>query len=785
MSSSSPTTTDFTHFSNLDWEMVKSKMVDMATSEIARAELRKLSHFSSKQKAEAAIDEVTQAQTILLGGQRPFMESLDLFVGWHSRIAKQARLKPLELKDVRHFLIECLALKEVLSLHKLPWAQEQKSWIMKASEPLSAIDQIMTGDGNIRTDASERLHGLHKEKKELSGQVQKALDRLVKQFEMEPILQDRFVTTREGRWVLPVKSGRQHSFDGIIHASSQSKQTVFMEPQEIVPINNRLRNIEADIEDEIDRLLDQLTKYLGGLTLEFEKSAAAMRICDQAFAKAQLANHLKANPPKFTSRIRLKKLLHPLLVLGEAEPVANEVEFHETDRILLLSGPNAGGKTVLLKSIGLAAQMSRCGLPICAAENSEIPFFKGLHIAIGDSQSVDEHLSTFAAHLKVLNQSLKARGSDQLLLIDEICGSTDPEEGTALARSFIDRYAENGVFAVVTSHLSPLKSGWEKGSGVFNGSLEYDTETGHPTYQFLVGVPGQSLAIQTARRVGVEESVVEKAYEYLSPERKDYQKQLSEIEDLRKDLATMRDQFLKRSAQAEEAKSKYDKLFNRLEREKDQKVQKAVDEARDEIDQMIQFAKVEDTFKKFNELNKIKSELPEIVSNKSVQERKQARPTSASDFYKSFPSGSKVYVEPIGRDGIIQGEPNSKGEIPILSNSMRLTVSWKQLRPPAVAQNPTHDLVRKSARVQVEMAEQDRTVDLRGMTVDEAIAQLEVQLDTAAVNDEDRVRVVHGHGTDALKKAVRSHLSRSVYVKKWTAGTPKNGGDGITWVELG
>ena len=388
-----------------------------------------------------------------------------------------------------------------------PWLQTLERDVFDTTEPLSAIDSTITLEGGIRSDASEKLHQLLKEKNSLARQVSQTLDQLSKAHNMEPVLQDKYVTTREGRWVLPVKGGMQHEIEGIIHASSNSKQTVFMEPQEIIPINNRIRKIEIEIDEEIERLLKELSQYLCSQVDDFERTFQYLKEADVTLSLARFCQSINAHPPIFKNdKLELKEVRHPLLVFEQSHSdknsspvVANDIQLDESKKILLLSGPNAGGKTILLKSIGLAAQMARCGLPICAEEGSTLPFFKNLEITVGDAQSVDEHLSTFAAHLGLLNSGLQHQGPQALILVDEICGSTDPEEGSAIARSFIESYAENGVYSIITSHLSALKRGWEKDSQVLNGSLKYDTEKNQPTYQFLPGIAGESLALQTAK----------------------------------------------------------------------------------------------------------------------------------------------------------------------------------------------------------------------------------------------------------------------------------------------
>ncbi|MDX9731282.1 MAG: endonuclease MutS2, partial [Bdellovibrionales bacterium] len=599
----------------IDWREIVTRMESLATSEPGRTAIRSIQPLASAQEATASFRDIQNAREVLMMGERPFAESLDLFSTWHSRLKRDAVLQTLELRDVRRFCIEVVALTEVIRPFENPWVERLKSLLMDAEPPLSAIDQIMSPSGEIRTDASEALHNLYRERTNQTKALHNTLDRLVKAHDMDPIVQERFVTTREGRWVIPVKSGMQHAFPGIIHGSSQSKQTVFMEPDDVVPLNNRLKQIEVEIEEEIERLLMALSRYLKNLTMPFQASQMALLESDIVFAKAKLSEILEAQPVRFSNEaIDLRDVRHPALVLRshENKVIPNTVKLGGQNRILLLSGPNAGGKTVLLKSIGLAAQMSRCGLPICADEGSSLPFFKGVHVAVGDEQSVDAALSTFAAHVTVLNEAAKHKGPEHLLLIDEICGSTDPEEGSALARSFLQSYAENRVFGIVTSHLGPLKSGWTEDGGVINGSLEYNQKSGTPTYQFFMGIPGQSLALQTARRVGVAESIIDRAMNYLSPETKARQEHLRDIENMKEELQTLRRELVKETMEAKESKRKYMDLVTLFRKERDQWLERTIKKTERKIDQMLDFAQVDGIFKRHEKTHEIQTKLQEV-----------------------------------------------------------------------------------------------------------------------------------------------------------------------------
>lgn len=772
-----------TNLENLDWDLLLQKIEGFCTSSFVKSQIQKnLVPKKERDEAIRSFDEINEATQVIVNGVRPFMESLDHYSNWIIRLRKKAVLKTIELRDVRTFCMEILALKEALKDFATPWCHYVYHELMKADEPLSAIDQLMSPTGEIRTDASENLFRLYNEKNKLRNELEHQLDRLVKDFQMESYLQEKYVTLREGRLVIPVKSGMQHYVPGVIHASSQTKQTVYIEPEKIIPMNNRLRQIDVEIEDEIERLLEEISKYLFHQINDFENSFHILEKADLRLAQAQLTVALEAKVPEFTNdEIDLIDLKHPSLILSQKAVISNSVQLNAGKSILLLSGPNAGGKTVLLKSIGLAAQMARCGMPICAQSQSKIPFFKEIIISIGDSQSVDQELSTFAAHLKILQESSKKKSHDSLILIDEICGSTDPEEGSCLGRSFIETYSKNQVFAVVTSHLSQLKLGWNEKDRVMNGSLEYDQTSGKPTYQFLPGIPGQSFAIQMAKRQGVSNEIITRAVDLLSPETRARIDARENIEELKREVQGLQQKLKKEIHDYTTQKNKYEKLLKNFNEEKGQILDREVKHAKKKVEEAIQTANAQTALDKHRQLQDIKFNLPEIVKAQPAEIKKIE---TAEEFIKKFPTGSKVYISSLGQDGLVQGQPNAKGEILIFSNSLRLQVHWTELKPPEKQSNPTAHLVRKSSHFSASLVDEDRTVDLRGKSVEEAIGELELVLDRAVQNQEDRIKVIHGHGTEVLKKSIRSYLSRNILIKQWKAGTPDNGGDGITWVLL-
>ena len=773
---------------NTDWSRLKTEISKFATSALARDQIRDLAPLPSEELALRACQEVLEASQLIAIGSRPSLESLDFVRLWLDRLKKQAVLKTTDLKDVRRFCIDSLTFQasiSTLSPASNSWLHRSSVRLLDANRPLAAIDQLMTSEGDFRTDASDELYRLFREKLELERQIRTTLDKLVKLHKMESVLQDRYVTNREGRWVLPVRSGMQHNFDGIIHDSSQSKQTVFMEPQVVVKLNNDLRRVNMEIEAEIERLLKQLSQFLASIADEFESSFSILAIVDVRLAEAQLSHAIAAKAPRFDSVVfNLKSLRHPLLALQKPDGVvANSVELGAQGkaRILLLSGPNAGGKTVLLKAVGLAAQMARCGLPICADEDSTIPFFTNVHAVIGDAQSVDEALSTFAAHMQNLSRATQVQGAHGLILVDEICGSTDPEEGAALARAFVEHFAQNRVFGVITSHLGPLKHGWNQDM-VLQGSMDYDDLRQRPTYQLLTGIAGRSLAIRMAKDAGVAPLIINRAFELLSPEVRERARALEDVEHVRQEIVKLKDELGKESLRVQEKRAHYASLIERFKKDRDIWMNKAIEQGKAKIDRVVTDLREKNLNKKTPE--DIKYELPQIVKSQPRQ-----TPQSAEDFGRAFPPGTAVFVPSLGQEGIIQSLPSSRGEVEILSHLMRVSLPWQQVQPSRAGNVPNREILRRSGFAQFSIPKEDRTVDVRGKRVEDAIDLLELQLDRAVQAQEDRVKIIHGHGTEALKKAIRSYLSRSVYVQRWQAGNASDDSthginDGLTLVEL-
>ena len=677
--------TENNELSAMDWDKVLRIIVDFASCAEAKEILGATTPLAGSGEAQKSFEIIEESEELLKTGHRPTVESLDLFYSWSIRLKKKALLKSIELKDIRSFLNEVDFLKKTLQNFKTSkgsWLKEIKSKLMSVKEPLSAIDQLINSRGEILRSASEKLFNLSQEERQLVFKTQKILDELVKGHDYDPLLQDKYVTNREGRWVVPIKSGMRHDIDGIIQDMSSSKQTVFMEPEAIVPLNNRIREIQIDIEKEIEKLLRKISDYLSEFLEDFYQTKEAMVLTDCFLAKARLSSLIGGQAVRFSpDSVRLIDLKHPLLIIQGESVVPNSLYLDQKERILILSGPNSGGKTVLLKSFGLACQMARCGLTIPARSGSSLPFFKKIFAVLGDNQSVDKNLSSFSGHLQVLNRACGVQGSESLILIDEICGSTDPEEGSALARSFIEHYASQKIFACVTSHLGLLKAGWDRSSGVVNGSMNYDTHSGRVTYQLTKGLAGQSFALAMAKKTGILKKIYEKAKVHLSPQGQKRFEMTEEMEKMKEEVIELKARLNQEILQVKEDQSLYQKKIQEFESEKKDRMRDELSQWTEKLKKQLREKKIQNLFEGHTHKEELNQYFPELAEDKS-ESKSEDKVKKLEDFVKKFPPGSPVFIQDINRDGIIQGGANPKGEVPVLSGFMRVFIHWKLLKPP-------------------------------------------------------------------------------------------------------
>ncbi len=762
--------------------------------------LQTLTPFTNPEKAKKHVRKVLDFKNLILKEGFNFsLLGLDTGPNWLRKVKKNQTLQILDLCDIRLFLEDIYDLRTVFINHtKYKVVENFLAKLLNPEEILSYLQIVVSPAGEINSDASEDLYKMFQDKKNLNQQVQNLLKKIVKDQDLENVLQDRFVTTREGRMVLPVISGMRHDFQGIIHDSSHSKQTVFMEPQEVVPVNNKISELEAKIQAEITKILREISHFI---YLQFDPLEAAYNTLveiDTLYALGYFSVLADLSDFKWSdnTRIYLPDLKHPLLKIETQQPnpiaavtspipqakhiVGNTVELDAKNRILLLSGPNAGGKTVLLKAIGLACQMATYGLPICSLDSAELPFIQHVFVSLGDEQNLEENLSSFGGHLVKLNQAAQLKGLDTLLLIDEICGTTEAQEGSALARAFIEEFRANQVFAVITSHLAPLRSHWS--DGVINGSMQYSPETQAPTYTFIMGLAGESMALPTARRYGVSANIIQRALSHLTPEAQKKFSGLEEIEVLKTKLIDLQNQYQIRLKDIEKREQQIVLETAKLEEIKTVKLAEDLNDYQKKIEDLIKYESIKANFENKKNLEAIKQQMPKIVKYKNDESTE----ITQDNFDSKFPPGTAVFVKSLNRKGVVQSKINSKGEVTVLSESMRIQINFADILPPSTsstnvknkiipsssAHNSTHDMTQK-------------TIDLRGQNIDDALDTLDLELDQAVQRGLLKLKIIHGHGDqDKLKKSIRTFLSRNTFIKSWLSGKAYNESDGVTIAEI-
>jgi len=753
----------------LDWETILKKMAAFSSCFQSKNKILETEPYAHMSMAQKNMDMIESFKTIFLenGNKRVLLEGMENLDSILYSIKKGQSLNILDLNTMRVFFEDLKALNELYA-----WTDYENLYslierVLKPDSFLEKINKLITDSGEFRSDASYLLYESFNKKNSLSKQVHKTLDRIVKDFSMENTLQDKYVTTREGRWVLPVISGRQHDLKGIIHDSSNSKQTVFMEPEEVVGLNNKIRELEEIIRREIERLLKEISDYLSEKHPEISKSYEAAIEIDALSAVAMWALTFDAKRIMITKDpvLNLKETFHPLLIEETENLTKNDFELSHDENVLLLSGPNAGGKTVFLKCIGLACHMARCGFPVCAHESSTVPFFTEIKVLIGDHQSVEDSLSTFAAHLKALDECSLMKGPKNLILIDEICGSTEAGEGSALARAFIEKISQNNVKGFVTSHLGPLKAGWDETSGVVNGSMFFDQKKGTPTYEFVKGIPGDSLALETAKKVGVHKDIIDRALFFLDPEQRKKYAGLVEIESLQDNLKKQRDLYKSKQTELDDLKKEYQGMIKDFKDEQDSLLELSIKKAQANLDQNSGYANIQKFLKNKKHIDAMKESSPNLIKTSS---EKPSSEITEENFAKKFPPGTPVYIPSLKKKGVIQGTPNAKGFVPVMSDSMRLLIKWSDARSAALP-DPGEQKRKMGSVKKVIEGKTENQVDLRGMDVESALQELEDAIDQSLRLECERLKVVHGHGTEKIKKNVRSFLSRHPLVKTWKA----------------
>ncbi|HEV2010092.1 MAG TPA: endonuclease MutS2 [Candidatus Limnocylindria bacterium] len=643
-----------------------------------------------------------------------------------------------------------------------------------------AIEHAIGGTGEVLDRASAALATARAELRAAQARLQQRLDGLLRS-DLARYLQDPIVTQRGGRYVVPVKSEYRGAVKGIVHDSSASGATVFIEPLAVLEANNRVREAELAEQQEVQRILDGLSRAVERASEDLHATVEALAALDVILAKAQLAEALSSERPALNDEGRLDLIAarHPLLIERDTPVVPIDVRLGTDFRVLVITGPNTGGKTVTLKTIGLLTVMAAAGLQLPAERGSAVPVVRRIFADIGDEQSIAQSLSTFSSHLRNVVATLAEAEAGDLALLDEVGAGTDPDEGAALAMAVLETLLARGVLVAASTHYPELKAFALNTPGVTNASVEFDAETLRPTYRVHVGLPGASNAFAIAARLGLAHDVLAKAETHLSDLHRSLERTLREAERHRTELAASLEEARVAAVDATTVMSQAEREAEKVR----EQAREALKRAKTEADELIlqarralrQAESARDEAAKRNLVDDARAALREAEASRDA-----ATPAPQSAVLRDIAVGSPVRVEGVTEPGTLLGV-DDKGIAEVASGALRLRVPRESLRPA-----PHVDAPIRSTRTVVQGAAQNvpLQLDLRGARADEALAELDRYLNSAAVAGYDRVRVVHGKGTGALRNAVREALSSHPLVREQVPAAANEGGDGATIVRL-
>jgi len=672
----------------------------------------------------------------------------------YRRAVQGARLSGPELLGAARVLEEAMGLKaELLPLGNA--LSRVAEGIADHEALLTRVRKALDEEGAVKDEASPRLLQI---RRELNPLRQEILDRLYALMDRHrEAVQDRFVTLRRERYCIPVRAGMAQRIPGLLLDESESGATLFVEPLSVIKLNNRLYALRLEEEEEVNRILRELSERLAqdpGVPGTLE----ALGLLDLVQAQAALSRDLGLTRPRFGERYELGEAFHPLI----ENPVRNSFALDEDRRLLLISGPNMGGKTALLKTLGLAVLMAQSGLFV-GARRATLAWPDRVYADIGDEQSLQESLSTFAGHLRRLKEMLEGATQGSLVLIDELGSGTDPEEGAALSQAILEALLERGVKGMVTTHLSPLKAFAQGREGILNASMRFDLEALRPTYELVLGVPGRSYALSIARRLALPEGVLKRA-EALLPEGGRLEALLEELERERLRLEEEKRRLEEGLKEAEALRQRLEARERGFEEERKRRLEALEEEVRAEL------RRVEAELKALKEKARTEGKrdaLRELMALKERYARKAPPPLDLAP-------GQAVEIPSLGKRGRVV---ELKGEEALVQvGPVKMRFKAKELRPLLEAAPPKPLLAKPRREV--------REVDLRGLTVEEALLEVNSALEEARALGLPTLRLLHGKGTGALRQAIREALRKDKRVESLADAPPHEGGHGVTVVLL-
>jgi DNA mismatch repair protein MutS2 len=765
----------------LEFDRILETAAEFAHCDASRTQVLELSPLANREEVErrqGVVDEIRRLTRL----------GIALKLGSFEDITRQIRavrprgsvLAPLELQRFIPTLRVMSAIAAQLGFRNdSPLLVAHAGSITGFPDILNPLEHTVNAEGEILDTASRLLADLRSRKKGLTAKIKRRLEEIVRERHTAIFLQDDFITQRSGRWVIPVRMDSKGMVPGVVHDVSNSGETAFMEPLEIIALANELENLVADERAEEIRIIRQICDWIREDAEQMLEQFDALVRLDVVNCIALFSDRLKAEPPVISrgSGISLKAARHPILTLMGKDVVPLDLELSEDNRVMVVTGPNTGGKTIAIKTAGLLTVMALSGMPVPAAPGSVLPQVASILVDIGDEQSIEESLSTFSAHISKISTILGRANRDTLVLLDELGTGTEPGQGAAIACAVLKDLHEKGALVIATTHLTEIIGFVQREQGMVNAAMAFDRHKLAPLYRLTVGEPGESHALEIARRYGLPDHVVRFARSMIGTMEADFHALLRELKEKRQQL----DETLADVAQREEKLVQHEKNLaqrieegNRLIREgKEKGYEEARDiiaKARREVAAILDEARRE---KSRESRAKLEQAAVEVEQALEELQPKQDLPPGKVEV------GATLFVKPLNCDAQILSIGRD-GRVRVRAGSMELEVAIDALAKAKGREQKVH----KKRVPKEERAEAATSIHLLGLRVEEALAKLEPFLDHAGVDRISELRIVHGKGTGALMKAVREYLGTHPLVAEFRPGDRYEGGDGVTIVTL-
>ncbi len=782
----------------LEYDKIIKKLMDFAVSPMAKEKAEALLPYTAmtdiiqqQQETSEAVSMILRKGTLTLGGFKEIRPQM-------KRAAMGGVLSMGELMHIGSFLYVCRRAKEYAKHENKTEVYEKLDALFELIQPIVSLENEITrcivSETEMADTASSALHKIRREIKQSHERVKDQLNHIILSSAYKNMLQDPVVTIRNDRYCVPVKSEYRSTFPGMLHDQSNTGSTVFMEPLSVVQLNNKIKELQAEEKKEIEKILSELSQKVTEQKEILEANMEVLVHLDFVFAKGNLSLSMNGTQPLFNVKgyINIQKARHPLLEEKKVVPIS--IYLGKDFTTLLITGPNTGGKTVALKTLGLFTLMGQAGLHIPAFDHSQLAVFDNVFADIGDEQSIEQSLSTFSAHMSNIVAILKEVTPYSLVLFDELGAGTDPTEGAALATAIIESLHKRKIRTAVTTHYSELKVYAISTEGVENACCEFDVETLRPTYRLLIGIPGKSNAFAISKRLGLSDEIIEEAKAFISHDEARFEDVITDLEISKKSVAFEQERAEQYRQEAQRLKEEVEYQKNKTKEQKEKILSKARQEAR----QIYQQAKEEADaiIKQMNQMAKESADRQKLCQQRSVLKTKLSSMQEA--FLKSpkrksshrppetLQAGDSVYVISFDQRGTALSEPDKNKEVMVQMGSMKMKVPLSELmlddapKPKKEAAKKTVSTKVKSGKSQYISAE----IDCRGQLVEEALGNIDKYLDDAYLSGLKQVMIIHGKGTGALRSAVQSYLRTNPHVKGYRPGVYGEGEMGVTVVEL-